>query len=80
MNVYHLEILHYYQVVRSEDGEVSNNSALHTAYHAGNQRSIDIVLNFMSKINFNASRNFNDIMPEMLDMNYFPDYFKCLPV
>ena len=54
----HLEILHYVQDIQQEQGGLIKNSSLYKAEMAGNQRSIDIILNFMSKIPFNASRNF----------------------
>jgi hypothetical protein len=76
----HLEVLHYTQIINEDDGSSGKNSALHKTERAGNQRSIDILLSYMSQINFNASRNFMSILPNLIDMHCFPDYFKCLPV
>lgn len=38
-------------------------TALHLALRAGNNRSIEIILNFLAKIPYNSSKNISDIMP-----------------
>jgi len=48
------------------------NSALHRAVHVGNQRSIDYLLEFTAKINFNSSKSFKDIFYKLVEQANFP--------
>ena len=81
-----LEILNYTQDIYEQSNNTTDktkiikNSALHRAVREGNQRSIDFILQFMSKINFNSSRNFRDLMAQLIEHANFIQYFKELPM
>lgn len=72
-----LEILNYNQDVYVGDDEVKvKNSALHIAVNKGNQRSIDYILQFMAKIDFNASRNYMSVFDQLIEHTNFIQYFE----
>ena len=48
------------------DGNLIVNSPLHTAIRVGNNKSVDIILAFMAKINTNGSRMFRDIFHKLI--------------
>lgn len=44
-----------------------------------NNRSANIILHYMSMINYNASETFKDIMPECVELSKFLQYINELP-
>ena len=72
-----LEIINYTNHHIGESGNSETNSALHKAFCEGNQRSIDVLLSFMSKINYNSVNNYLSIMPDLVEQLKFYDYFTC---
>ena len=58
-----LEQVHYYHTIENEEGENKKITPLHLAEMQGNNRSMSILLNFMSKIDANVVESFVDIMP-----------------
>jgi len=52
---------------------------LHLAYECRNNRSVRILLQYMSKVDFNASKTFKDILPDLIDYTGFADYLAELP-
>ena len=54
-------------------------SPLHLAYEYRNNRSVRILLQYMSKVDFNASKTFKDILPDLIDYTGFADYLAELP-
>ena len=61
-------------VVTIQDEKIGNNSALHKAIRNQENRSVDIILSYMSKIPKNNSKSFQDIMPDLVDYNNFKTY------
>jgi hypothetical protein len=70
-----LEIINYINVYYDEDNQIMTNSCLHKAVADGNQRSIDIILVFLSKIPLDTSRSYMSIMPHLIDQLKFFDYY-----
>jgi hypothetical protein len=62
-----------------ENCEIIQNSPLNRATTAGNQRCIDILLEFMAKIPQNSSHNFSSNLKDLLGAHCFNDYFSELP-
>jgi hypothetical protein len=52
---------------------------LHLAFNEGNNRSINIILAFMAKIDNNCSSTFMDILPKLVEYDNFVMYMKELP-
>lgn len=80
-----LEILQYQQQqVIDEPSSASKKkvsiTALHLALRAGNNRSIEIILNFLSKIPYNSSKNICDVMHELVEFKNLQTYLARLPV
>ena len=73
-----LEIINYINVYYDEDNQPATNSCLHKAVADGNQRSIDILLVFLSKIPLDTSRSYMSIMPHLIDQLKFFDYYENL--
>lgn len=46
----------------------------------GNNRSVDILLNYMTIIDSNASNFFRSILPDLVEFSAFIIYLKSLPV
>jgi len=44
-----------------------------------NNRAVKILLQYMSKIKYNASETFKDILPDLIDFDGFLDYMEELP-
>lgn len=65
-----LEQIQYYTY--DEEGEIV--SPLHTAFKAKNSRSVKILLTYMANIDYNASKVFKDILPELIEYNGFIKY------
>ena len=55
-------------------------SPLSLALKEGNNRCVEIILSFMSKIDYNASSKFIDEMPSLTDYNSFCTYLTELPM
>lgn len=55
-------------------------SPLSLALKEGNNRCVEIILSFMSKIDYNASSKFIDEMPQLTDYNSFGTYLTELPM
>ena len=51
---------------------------LHLANKFKNNRSIDMLLKYMSKLNFNSTRTFKNILPELIDFSNFNEYLEKL--
>jgi hypothetical protein len=64
-----------------DDEEVQHKkiTPLHLAFREGNNRSINIILRYMSKIKYNASETIRDILPELVEHNEFGIYMQNLP-
>mmetsp|Transcript_18470 Transcript_18470/g.28333 ORF Transcript_18470/g.28333 Transcript_18470/m.28333 type:complete len:289 (-) Transcript_18470:1329-2195(-) len=73
-----LELLHYTTKV-GFGSHKSDLTALQKALRFGNNRSVDIILGFMSKIPVNASSNFKNIMGELIEYKSFVPYLEQLP-
>jgi len=44
-----------------------------------NNRSVKILLQYMSRLDYNASQTMKDILPELVDYSGFTDYLEELP-
>lgn len=55
-------------------------SPLSLALSEGNNRCVEIILSFMSKIDYNASSKFIHQMPNLTDYNSFMTYLTELPM
>jgi phospholipase C len=89
-----IDVLHYYQdmfvskvsmmgkidVMGLASGvEVEQTSALYRAIQVGNQKCVDTLLEYLSKIDSNGSKNISHIMTEMSETHSFAAYFGQLP-
>lgn len=75
-----IELLHYMQVENDgEKGEQKFVSPLHLALKSGNNRSVEIVLDFMSKIEQDASSNFSPLFHNLTNFKSFYVYLEQLP-
>lgn len=52
---------------------------LHLAYNDGNNRSINIILSYMAKIDNNCSGTFKDILSKLIEYDSFINYMNELP-
>jgi hypothetical protein len=50
------------------------------AVHANNNRSADLILEYMSKIKFNSSRNIMSVFSKLVNYKKFIKYLQELPV
>ena len=64
----------------NDKAEKKRITALHLAQRAGNNRSIEIILKFLSKIPFNSSKNIADILPDLVEFKNLQTYLARLPV
>lgn len=55
------------------------NSPLHMAIREGNNKSVDTILLYMSKIDMNASRQFRDIFDKLIMFQNMKQYINRLP-
>jgi hypothetical protein len=62
------------------NGKTITISPLHIAVYEGNNRSVDILLNYMTIIDSNASNFYRSILPELVEFSAFIIYLKSLPV
>ena len=53
---------------------------LHKAINCGNNRSVDTLLEYMSKITINGSENFKSIFVQLIEVPNFKAYFESLAV
>jgi len=60
--------------------EVGFNTALYMAVKEGNNRSVDIILNYTSMIKTNSSRNIMPVFGQLVNYNKFIKYLIDLPV
>ena len=60
--------------------KTESNSALHKALREGNNRSVDIILEYMAKIGMNASENFAGVFDLLIDYPNFKKYIADLPM
>ena len=85
-----LEQLQYYTVEKEMDDDEEENdpnakvttkmiTPLHIAYQERNNRSVKVLLTYMSKLHFNSSQAYKDILPDLIDYNGFVDYLTELP-
>ena len=65
-------------MIDDDDLEITTRSALHEAFKSGNNRVIDIILDYMSLIEINNSQVFKDIMHYLTDMQSFGKYLDNL--
>ena len=56
------------------------NTALYMAVKDGNNRSVDIILNYTSLIKTNSSRNIMPVFGQLVNYNKFIKYLTDLPV
>lgn len=68
LSVDNIEIINYTNELHT-GGETELNSALHRAVDDGNQRSINYLLEAMSHISTNSSRNYLSIISDLLDFD-----------
>ena len=61
-----------------DDNKIHRSSCLHYAYIVGNNRSLDIILTYLAKINRNCSRSFMDILHLLVEQKAFYTYFDNL--
>mmetsp|Transcript_16686 Transcript_16686/g.25717 ORF Transcript_16686/g.25717 Transcript_16686/m.25717 type:complete len:142 (+) Transcript_16686:3239-3664(+) len=59
--------------------EIQKITPLHLALREGNNRSINIILKFMGKIDYNASDTIKDILPQLLEYKELLYYLDQLP-
>ena len=78
LSVDNIEIINYTNELQT-GGETELNSALHRAVDDGNQRSINYLLEAMSHISTNSSRNYISIVSDLLDFDQFHTYLSELP-
>lgn len=82
VNPDHLQILNYNQEVyeneEDDNGDPRKNSALHQAVRSGNQRSTDLLLDQLSKLDYNSSRNYVSIFEQLVEQKGFVNYFSKL--
>lgn len=64
-----------------EDDELSGLAPINTPLHLAqtNNRSVNIILKYMSEISYNASQNFKDILHLFVDNPSFNEYMANLP-
>jgi hypothetical protein len=70
---------------KEEDGKtiktnVGFNTPLYLAIKENNYRSVDLILDFMSRIDFNSSRNIMSVFPQLVNYKLFFKYLSNLPV
>ena len=53
-------------------------SALHESFRDGNNRVVDIIMNYMAKIKINNSEIFKDVLCETTDLTSFGMYLENL--
>lgn len=78
-----LEILTYVQLIYNDSArskQMGVNSALHSAVHEGNSRSINTLLKYMAEVKFNSSRNFSSIFDQLVEHQGFMTYLDRLPL
>lgn len=68
LSVDNIEIINYTNELQT-GGDPELNSALHRAVDDGNQRSINYLLEAMSHISMNSSRNYLSIVSDLLDFD-----------
>jgi len=52
---------------------------LRIAWEQRNNRSVKILLQYMAKIDYNASEAVKEILPALIDYTGFSDYLEALP-
>ena len=70
---------------KEEDGKtiktnVGFNTPLYLPIKENNYRSVDLILDFMSRIDFNSSRNIMSVFPQPVNYKLFFKYLSNLPV
>lgn len=60
--------------------QVGFNTPLLMAVINHNNRSADIILDYMSRINFNSSRNIMSVISKLVNYKQFIKYLTYLPV
>lgn len=61
-------------MIGEEKQDEDIKSALHEAFKEGNNRVVDIILNYMSKISINNSDIFKQVLTEVTDLQSFGVY------
>lgn len=70
-----LDLLAYHQECEGSDDCVIRNSALNIALGYGNNRSVEIILQYMSKIrNMDSSMFFKTLFPKLFEYRNFQSY------
>jgi hypothetical protein len=59
---------------------VGFNTPLYLAIKENNYKSVDIILDYMSRIDFNSSRNIMSVFPQLVNYKLFIKYMTYLPV
>lgn len=67
-------------VFNNDKDDEGIESPLSIAIEIGNNRCVEIILNYMSKIETNASRKFMSVMPLLTDYQSFLTYIQKLPL
>ena len=76
-----LELIVYNQTILNKKGEqVGFNTPLLMAVENHNNRSADIILDYMSRIKFNSSRNIMSVISKLVNYKMFIKYLTHLPV
>ena len=70
-------------MIQENGGEkvtVGFNTPLYLAIKANNYKSVDLILDYMSRIEFNSSRNIMSVFPRLVNYKLFIKYMTYLPV
>lgn len=72
-----LEQLQYYYIDRDEKtDELVRVTPLHIAFKKQNNKSVNIILKYLAKIDYAQFKTFRDIFPKMIDFAKFPDFLE----
>lgn len=68
-----LEILQYYYLDEKNDSSIT--TPLHIAFQKQNNKCINIILKYLSKIEYAQFATFSDILPELIEFRQFSNFF-----
>ena len=60
------------------EASLKKTTPLHIAHHEGNNRSINVLMKYMAKINSNATNAVSDILPELVEQQQFIPFMNGL--
>lgn len=79
LNPIYLESLHYQSEYKDKDGKIKKKVALHLALEANNNQMVNLILNYMSKIEFAAVNLIKDIFKDLINIQNFSEYLNAIP-